>query len=157
MKWKNKIPTATKEKAASFTGIATNSSSLCTWWQWWDVSAIPEKRSQGKTKAELDEGKARCWKILWPLTVQSREGNVHREAHETTFCTSQLLHTSAPLTHQHTWTILLALDVPPDALTASGFKKNLNRNLLHCRNKARALPLDCKSSRTWCALQQMSQ
>lgn len=117
---------------------------------------MPEKRYQGKTKAELDEGKARCSKILWPLTVHSREGNVHREAHETTFCTSQLLHTSAPLTHQHTWTILLAMDDPPDTLTASGFQKNLNRNLLHCRNKARALPQDCKSSRMWCALQQHS-
>lgn len=49
-----------------------------------------EKRYQEKTKAELDERKARCWKILWPVTVQSRGGNVHREAHETTFCTSEL-------------------------------------------------------------------
>lgn len=51
-----------------------------------------EKRYQGQTKAELDETKARCWKILWSVTVQCREGNVHREAHETTFCTSGLLH-----------------------------------------------------------------
>lgn len=75
-----------------------------------------EKRYQGKTAAELDERKARCWKILWSVTVQSREGNVHREARETTFCTSELLDTSALLSHQHTWTILLAMDAPPDTL-----------------------------------------
>lgn len=75
-----------------------------------------EKRYQGKTKAELDEKKPRCWKIPWPVTVQSREGTVHREAHETTFWTSQFLNTGAPLTHQHTWTTLLATDAPPDTL-----------------------------------------
>lgn len=71
-----------------------------------------EKRYQGKAKAGLDETEARCWKILWSVTAEQR-----RECeHETTLCTSQLLHTSAPLTHQHTWTILLVMDTPPDTL-----------------------------------------
>lgn len=118
-----------------------------------------EKRSQGKTKAELDETKPRCWKILWPVTVESREGNVHREAHEITQHLTAFPHQCTPYPSTH-------MDHPPccghsfwhpTALTASGLKKNLNRNLLHSWKEARALPQDCKSSRTRCAPKQLSE
>lgn len=97
-----------------------------------------EKRYQGKTKAELDETKPRCWKILWPVTVQSREGNVHREARGT-HSGPHSFFTPYPSTHVDHPPCHGCSSWHPTALTASGLKNNLNRNLLHSRKEARAL------------------
>lgn len=117
---KKKIPAATKEKAASFSGIATNSSSLCIWWQWWDVSAMPgeEIPREDKSRVRWEKGQMLEDPVASHCAEQRRQcaqgGTWNHILHLRALTHQCQTHTL--LTHQHTRTILLAMGAPPDTL-----------------------------------------